>query len=266
MSLKTISFPVFALFAIFLGIFWIRPSVEAILSGRNTLIQKESLLAEKKKVKEGNVPVLLAERERLISVDNPDKIGTTIYEYLPESESQEKLVDAFQYLASQTGVMISDIIFRDGERRIDEFPASGMMIDGSEEAAASLEIPMPQYDSFVLTAEFRGSYGNIRDFLTAVTRPDRSSELLSFSIERDPETKKGPDGEPLPDSGMLSGLISAKISYLPKRVYRQGYLLPVFEAETFDTQVVDKVKEARNNLPELVFSGNPEQRSNPFSL
>lgn len=259
MSLKTLSFPIFVTIAVFLGVFWIRPAVVSIMEKQAELSSKAAEFDGLNTTK-GNIAALSAERERLLGEDN----GRAIYGYLPESVSQEPVVDIFNYLAQQTGIMIGDIAFSKEDRNPADVFAPEGTVEGADPAAL-VAPPAPVTDSFILTAEIRGSYENIRTFMGSMSKPGRSYDLVAFSVEKDPNTERDASGQPLPDSGLLIGTFSAKFASLPMKVYRQGYLLPVFSSTTFDTEIIRGAVEEWNALPELS-APDTVGRTNPFSL
>ncbi len=98
MSIKNLSFPIFMAVALFIGFFLVKPTVESILSQRADLDAKtaENIAVE---ATVQNLDSLFASKAALLDTEE----GKAVYEYLPASVSQDRIVDTFNYYATQTG-------------------------------------------------------------------------------------------------------------------------------------------------------------------
>lgn len=265
MSLKKLSFPIFMVVTIFLGVFWVRPVVMSVLGKRDELAARNADLRAIG-MTEQNLDSLFASRESLLGTD----AGRAVYEYLPKSVSQERVVDIFNYYAMQSGAVINKITFEDDSKVAADLANSGLVTEGmqpdSSGTTAELVPPTPPTpNSFTLRADIQGSYESIGSFLREVSHPGRSHELVSFSIEKKVTVGVDANGQPAPDSGILSGSFSAKFFYLPEKQYPRGYLLPVFNGSAFNLGSVSELIAKEKSVPALSEPGNTG-RVNPFSF
>jgi hypothetical protein len=255
MSIKRLSFPIFMVVAIFLGVFLVKPAVTSVLEKRQTVAEKDAELAAVEATKQ-NVEALALSRETLLNTDE----GKMVYGYLPVSVDQDRIVDIFNHYAMQSGAVVDDVTFE--TKDVNKSPYFAAELPKSNNAFSAPTAP--ESDSFTLHANIQGSYESIKAFMKEVSHPARSYKLVSFSIgKKDAGTDA--DGKQLPDSGILSGSFAAEFYYLPEGKYPQGYLLPVFSSGTFDTSVVKDLIAKENKVPALSDPGNAGRR-NPFAL
>ncbi|MEI7749472.1 MAG: hypothetical protein WCJ25_00525 [Candidatus Moraniibacteriota bacterium] len=255
MSLKNLSFPIFVLLAFTIGVFSVKPTVESILQKRSEL---ESKIAENADVMgtKQNLDSLYASRESLLGAPE----GAAVYEYLPVSVSQDRVVDAFNYYAMQTGISLSGVGFVE---KASPVAISDVAPDGSADESQILPVaPVP--DSFTMTADISGSYEGIRSFLREVSHSGRSYMLTSFSITKSAASTNA-SGQPVSDSGTLSGNIVAEFFYLQQKKYHNGYKLPVFRNSEFNLEPIKEIIAKENSVPALA-EPQGAGRNNPFSL
>ncbi len=258
MSLKNLSFPIFVIITIFVGVFWIKPSIESIFQKRDSLAFKirdfDAVLRTQQ-----NLNSLLASRESIADTD----AGKSILGYLPISISQDRVVDIFNYYAIQSGATINKIVFDAGTKP--SASSDALLPDTVNPLSGESEAPIaPILDTFTLHADIQGSYDNIRSFLKAVSHSGRSQEIGTFSIAKNKSISVDSTGQPVPDNGILSGNIAVTFNYLPLRHYAKGYLLPVFSGGAFDLSAVNAVLAKEGAIPALVEPGSAG-RTNPFS-
>lgn len=255
MSIKRLSFPIFVVVVIFLGIFLVKPAVLSVMENRQAKAGKDAELSVVEATKQ-NLEALSNTRDSLLESEE----GKMVYAYLPVSLDQDRIVDIFNYYAMQSGAVVNNITFDAKEvGKSPYFPAE------TQEEADPMSAPKaPEPSTFVLSANMQGSYESIKSFLKEVSRPARSYRLVSFAITKK-ETGTGPDGQPMPDSGILSGSFSAEFYYLPEKQYPRGYLLPVFGVGQFDLSVIKDLIAKEKTVPALSDPGNAG-RGNPFVL
>ncbi len=255
MSIKRLSFPIFITVAVFLGIFSVRPAVVSILEKRQIRSEKESELAVVESTGQG-LEALFASREVLLGQEE----GKTVYDYLPVSVDQNRVVDTFNYYAMQSGIVIDSVVFEDKENMKSPYFAA----QESEPKDRLVPPTAPKSESFMLKADIQGSYESMKMFLKEMSSPARSYELISFSAEKK-DTGVGADGQPISDSGILYGNFVAEFFYLPENRYPQGYLLPVFEVGEYDLSPIEELMLNGKKVPSL---SEPESagRGNPFML
>ncbi|NTW89673.1 MAG: hypothetical protein HGB37_02070 [Candidatus Moranbacteria bacterium] len=255
MSIKRLSFPIFIIIVIFLGVFLVKPAVVSVMEKRQVKAEKEAELSAVEATKQ-NLEVLASSRESLLGTDE----GRMVYAYLPVSLDQDRIVDVFNYYAMQSGAVVNNITFESKDtKKSPYFPA-----DTQEEMDPLSAPKSPVPSTFTLSANIQGSYESIKAFLKEVSRPARSYKLVSFAIvKKDSGTDQS--GQPMPDSGILSGSFAAEFYYLPEKQYPRGYLLPVFSAGQFDMTGIRDLMAKEKTVPALSDPGNAG-RGNPFVL
>jgi Tfp pilus assembly protein PilO len=255
MSIKRLSFPIFIIIVIFLGIFLVKPAVISVMEKRQAKLEKEAELSAVEATKQ-NLEALESSRESLLGTDE----GKMVYAYLPVSLDQDRIVDVFNYYAMQSGAVVNNIAFESKDtRKSPYFPA-----DTQKEMDPLSAPKAPDPSTFTLSANIQGSYESIKTFLKEVSRPARSYRLVSFAIAKK-DSGTDPAGQPMPDSGILSGSFSAEFYYLPEKQYPRGYLLPIFSAGQFDMTGIRELMTKEKTVPMLSDPGNAG-RVNPFVL
>jgi Tfp pilus assembly protein PilO len=255
MSIKRLSFPIFIVVAIFLGVFLVKPAVSSVLEKRQIMSEKETELSVVQSTKQ-NVEALATSRETLLNTDE----GKMVYSYLPVSVNQDRIVDTFNYYAMLSGAVVDDMTFE--MKHANQSPYFAAELPKANDV---LSVPVaPEPDSFTLHANIQGSYQSIKAFMKEVSHPARSYRLVSFSIEKK-DAGVGANGEPARDSGILTGSFAAEFYYFSENKYPQGYLLPVFTAGQFDLSTVTDLIAKEKNIPAL---SDPSVvgRENPFAL
>ncbi|NTW29858.1 MAG: hypothetical protein HGA33_01095 [Candidatus Moranbacteria bacterium] len=255
MSIKRLSFPIFITVAVFLGIFSVRPAVVSILEKRQVRSEKESEMAVVESTGQ-SLETLFASREVLLGQEE----GKAVYDYLPVSVDQNRVVDTFNYYAMQSGIVIDSVVFEDKEKMKSPYFAA----KESEPKDQLVPPTAPQSESFILRADIQGSYESMKTFLKEMSSTTRSYELISFNVEKK-DSGLGSDGQPIPDSGILFGNFVAEFFYLPENRYPQGYLLPIFKVGEYDLSPIEELMMKGKKVPSL---SEPEGagRENPFIL
>lgn len=261
MSLKKLAFPIFVIVIVFLGVFSVRPAILSVLEKRDELDAKNLELQGVLRTKQ-NLDALYAARESYLGGER----GRMVYDYLPVSVNQDRIVDTFNYYAAQSGSTINKIAFSE-KAAVSPFAImneSGGTGDATTGTVSDIPT-LPKTSSFTMSADIQGSYESIRSFLTAVSHSGRSYKLASFSIEKKASIGTDANGQPLLDPKMLSGNFSAEFFYLPEKQYPKGYLLPVFSGSDFDLGSIDDLISKEKAVQALT---EPESagRGNPFVL
>jgi hypothetical protein len=259
MSIKNLSFPIFMAVALFIGFFLVKPTVESILSQRADLDAKtaENIAVE---ATVQNLDSLFASKAALLDTEE----GKAVYEYLPASVSQDRIVDTFNYYATQTGVSINGITFTEKVAP----PTSDVSDPASSSGSTTVLVATPSAPvphSFTMNAAVQGTYENIRAFLKGISNPRRSYSLTSFSISKKEAVSVDPSGQLNTSAGILSGKFSAEFYYLPLEKYRNGYMLPLFASKEFNVDPIREIIAKEGAIPSLA---NPDSvgRGNPFGL
>ena len=255
MHLKVLLVPVLVVMILVLAIGFIRPAL-ADLSVKQTELASVSAKLALVATAESNVDALNA------SLDSRSDAEQFAKRYLPERMDQDRPMDALNFLAAQSGVMLTDVQTEDIKRVV----AIPMDVALDPIAAAEAEAAaVPIADTFVVSAEVRGSYENIKAFLARASRMDRLHDISAFGIEVDDANLSlpGQDAAPVDSAAELIGSFRASFPYFAGRSAVAVVSAPLFQQSQVDfgpvTAALEKSTEA---IPSL---DRPESgRDNPF--
>ncbi|NTW15295.1 MAG: hypothetical protein HGA38_02880 [Candidatus Moranbacteria bacterium] len=257
MSIKKLAFPIFMAVAVFVGIFSVRPSFISVVEKSEARSAKDAELQVVEATKQ-NLETLSLSRASLLDADE----GRAVYSYLPADPEQERVVDLVNFYAVRSGISLIDVSsLPDNAVRTDQALAD----DGTAGEGKSSAPTAPGVESFTLEVELQGPYQGVRSFLESLSHASRSHRLLSFSIDKKQSAAVDNEGNPLPDSGILTGTLKMRFFHLPERRYAKGYLLPVFASSQFELGPVRELMASERDVPELPASSGAG-RENPFTL
>jgi Tfp pilus assembly protein PilO len=258
MRLKVLIVPFFIVMILILGIGYIKPDFDAIQTKKAEQAIKETKVANIETVK-GNIDSLNS------ALDTQPDTEKFMYQYLPEVLDQEQVIDAFNFLANQSGLAITKM---DLDKPIEvasapepiAVPAPGGIL--SPAGLGDLEVPIvPAAPAvakiFILKGSVAGQYENIKTFFNQVSHIERFQKIRLFSIETDTT------GDTENADGNLIGTFEAEFGYLPLDPLTSALSMPVFSQAKFDTSDVDTlVTQLTSAIPTLEkgTTGKP----NPF--
>ncbi|MEP7162866.1 MAG: hypothetical protein ABI747_03830 [Candidatus Moraniibacteriota bacterium] len=262
MSLKILIFPIFIILSLTLAIGYIKPDIETVLVKKEQIAKREEDLAKVDAVIR-NVSLLNAQIEGRASSE------TFVLKYLPKSLEEERVLDAFNFLAGQTGVIIKSASAKENapqekaraqvERASLSFQALSQ-VQGPEGESA-VEVSTRIVHSYAAMATVIGSYQGLKDFFERLSRADRIHEIKTFSIrepERDPK-----NGEETLPADFLEGKFEADFIHYPTTQVSTALGQPMFESGKFDfagaDALLDFVTSPLSSL-EVQLNGRP----NPF--
>ncbi|MBP9752169.1 MAG: hypothetical protein KBD19_04970 [Candidatus Moranbacteria bacterium] len=262
MAIKRMLFPLFVIILAFVAVNFIRPAVLAVLEEH---AEKDVKLAELSAIEKTatNIGSLSASRETLLASAD----GRLIMSYLPIGHDHDRIVDILNFLALQTGAVISDVSFEAGSVPPAAVPQEGVVAPDGTIVETAPQVPLSS--TFGVSVEMSGSYESLKSFMDKVASVDRLKKVTSFSITEQEAPTGSPsveDGQTVVDDGTLSAMLSAEFAYLPESSYPGAHLLPIFSSGSFD---VESVKQSMTSdelvpaLPEPVLS---DRRANPFKL
>ncbi len=260
MSIKRILFPLFIFVIAFLVVNYIRPSILAVLDQRSV---KEVKLAELAAVEKtaANIGALSGARTTLLN----SKEGEILVSYLPTKPDHDRIVDILNFLALQSGAVISGVTFEDDKNALALVPpqeivgADGLVIQSAPQA------PVPSVISVSVNAD--GTYDGLKSFMEKVSSVDRLRKIVSVSLsKKNQDFAPGADGQIPPDDGTLSAELGIEFLYLPEASYPNAHLLPIFSAGSFDVDTVQRMMESDESVPALPEPILSERRTDPFKL
>jgi hypothetical protein len=255
-------FPLFVIILAFVAVNFIRPAVLTVLEQR---AEKDVKLAELSAIEKTatNIGSLSESREMLLaSVD-----GKSIMSYLPVRHDHDRIVDILNFLALQTGAVISDVSFEAGSVPPAAVPQEGVVAPDGTIMEAAPQTPSPS--TFEVSVEMSGSYESLKSFMDKVASVDRLKKIVSFSITKQKNPTGSPsveDGQTVVDDGTLSAMLSAEFAYLPESSYPGAHLLPIFSTGSFDMESVKQSMASDELVPALPEPVLSDRRANPFKL
>lgn len=254
MHLKVLLVPTLVIMILVLAIGFIRPAL-ADLSAKQAELESISAKLSLVATAESNVDALNA------SLDSRSDTEQFVKRYLPERMDQDRPMDALNFLAAQSGVMLTDVQTEE-VKRVVAVPVDDGSIDPIAAAEAEAAA-MPVADTYIVSAEVRGSYENIKTFLVRASRMDRLHDISAFGIEID-DTLGQKEGEPPVDvAANLIGSFQASFPYFAGRPAVAVVSAPLFQQSQVDFGPVSAaIEKSTESIPSL---DRPQSgRPNPF--
>ncbi|TXH06846.1 MAG: hypothetical protein E6Q06_04485 [Candidatus Moraniibacteriota bacterium] len=262
MSLKILILPTFIILEVILAIGYIKPNIDAILAKRNEIAVAQEMLAKVDSVI-ANIQSLARELS-----SRPEAVGF-VNRFYPSALDEERVVDMLNFLAQQSGVIVTDISIvanpasRSSDDAYNEALNSGMTPEQAlahAEAAARLA---PQ--SYTAKASVLGAYPNIKDFFSRLYQSDRIHETEEFALaERKRDSSKADEeaAEGIQEN-FLVGTFRAKFPYVVAQRISDPLNAPLFQTASFDWQPAERaISFVTHPLPPL--ESDPAGRPNPF--
>lgn len=268
MSLKLLIIPFLIIMSLILSIGYIKGDIVLLLDKMNELTLRKT---ERNDV--DRIQNLIVNMKNELAAE--DEKTAFLGDYLPDWSDQERAIDAMNYLASRTGMLLTSVDVEEIKEvpvEIEPEPAVASSLDST---GASLEgaVLLPQPKKFVpakytVTVDAVGSYRSTRDYLTQITRSNRFVRLKTIGLGV-PETKESQGGQPAPGTvDLLEANFVAEFDYLrPVQIDNAMTYRYIFDSDSSLKRSVSAVGEIMASLkaeiPKLVI---PEDagRENPF--
>lgn len=258
MRFKIFLLPFFIIAILILGIGYIKPDFDVIMGKRMEIADKEAQVSKMQSVLE-NVNALND------SLDTEQGTEQFMYRYLPKSLNQEQVVDAFNLLASKSGLAVVQMEFKLPQSKAKEEqiinPAARSFVAGGKNLN-NYEVSVPIFSveakTFVFKGGVTGPYTNIKEFFDYLSHIERFQNVRFFSIA---VSEKKDDQKA--DQGSLTGTFEAEYGYLPPKSIVSALDMPIFLKSGFDFSNVNiLISKITNPIPPLEkgVSGKP----NPF--
>lgn len=228
MSLKTFTIPLCILTLIVLGVFYIKPDIDAL--------SEKKLLLETKKAQAANMAMLLANINALSSeLDTRKESERFVKSYLPEHLDQEVVMDMLNFLAVQAGVFPDLITLQEitdnsvPEEVID--PVTGSLV-------ASTKIKPKSYSA---TVQVKGDYSGIKTFFDRVAHINRFHKTKSFSLTAEDSAADTASSDTASAPVLLVGTFMMDFDYFPVKKVDSALNIPIFSRATLNTEPLDAV-------------------------
>lgn len=241
MSLKLLLVPASILISFAIMVAFIRPDIASM--------QEKKELYATKLVQTENMDTLLSNVDALsMSLEGNKEAERFIVEYLPKQRDEERVIDAFNFVGSQSGVAVTTIVLGEVETQEQVDDVADMTLTDASVAGADatsvLPTPLvsgPKVESRSYSAQVSviGRYDNIKDFMARVVHLNRMHKTRTLAIEKleKSEDVEGEQGE----TDILLGRFVAEFDYFDAQVNYNALYAPVFSQASFDMNAFDKV-------------------------
>lgn len=262
MSLKILILPTFIILEVIIAIGYIKPNIDDILAKQSEIQVAQESSAQVDTIT-GNIQAIGQ------SVSSRPEAISFVEKYYPKVLDEERVVDMFNYLAQQSGMIVTGLkVEANEEVKVVDTVYNDAINTGStpEEAtlmaeAAALAAPK----SYTASVTVIGAYANVKDFFTKVHHADRLHMIEQFTVEsreQDPSQAEEEAARGI-QSNFLVGTLRATFPYVGQQRTGDALNDPVFQAAAFDFTSADKVISfVTNPLPTL--EGGQGGRENPF--
>ena len=259
MRLKLFFTP-FAFFVAIIVIIWyIWPTAQQIMA-KNDEIKKNNESLNSILDKKNNVEILRG------VLDGAKEKENFVLNYLPYSRNDERVVDAINYIATDSG---SSLIKLSVEEKASLAPmptadaglsAAPLLADGTVDPNAPVTIPKPSANFFTVKADISGKYENIKMFVEQAYIMNIFNKVTALAISKELSSSTDQSGA---DSGILLANVEFEFGYLPQIHEENGSSSEVFAKKDFDFSSYDKiVKSITKTIPAL--DEGQKGKSNPF--
>ncbi len=256
MGLKLLVFPTIVGLSLILAVMFIQPDVMSILEQRAIESTKQEALSK--------IETVAANIQNMSSsLDSRKETELLIKRYYPDKVDQERAVDMVNFLAQQSGVIVTKISLVEQENKKKSVSSAQDESMASEEVdiLSNTEPIVEPPKSYKVDVTVMGTYESIRGFFERLYRTDRFRVMNSFSVQ-EITLKTEKEGESIPDN-FLEGSMSLDFRYIPQK--RAGNVLhhPLFQSESLDYSSANQLADFINS-PVSDLTIPTTGRSNPF--
>lgn len=245
MRLKVLIPPFFIVMTLILLIGYMKPDLDVLQAKKADILAKEDMVR--------NMDSVIANADALNnSLDAQQNLENFSYRYLPSTQNQEQVIDAFNFLATQSGMIITKMELKQPIRSSGTVSMEGD--GGSPDAAATALLSVAK--TFIFSGSVTGSYENIKAFFNRLAHTERFQKVNFFSIVTDSGT------DPL-DTNRLIGTFEAEFGYLPPVPRVSALSVPIFRNSEFDFSNVKKLLEQTTSVVPTLEKGQTGKPS-PF--
>lgn len=245
MRFKVLIVPFMIVMMLILLIGFIKPDMDVMQTKKADILTKKDLVSKMDTVLT-NINTLNG------SLDSQADIEKFTYRYLPSDQNQERVIDAFNFLATQLGVVITKMELKQSPVR----PTEEVIVDAS---GMPITTPAPlAAKTFIFSGSVKGSYENIKVFFDRLNHIERFQNISLFSIETN---TTGTDQTS--DTNQLVGTFETEFGYLLPKSSVSALDIPIFSHSKFNfTNVNTLLGQTGDSIPPL--EKGSSGRPNPF--
>lgn len=256
MRLKILLVPFLIILVLVLAIGFIRPEI--------LVTQAQRLEIEMKKSQVDSIGIILNNVGSLSSsLDNAKDTELFVQNYLPTSMDQERVIDALNFSALQSGVLVEKIeVLQPAEPTV----LTQINAEGTEVPIVEVNpdgtpiVPAVTPKNFSTKITVKGSYENIKNFISRSARMDRFYTLKEFSVGL---SERDLTNEIVDTANGLQGTFYADYQYLKTQQNNSVLNSEIFTKSAIDVSVLQPTIDWTTNkvpLLEKPTTGKP----NPF--
>lgn len=274
MKLKLLIAPFSVAFIIIFLIWYIYPAYTSPVDGSGITEKSKELSDMREKVSELDKRTQNA--VSLASILSSDKENNDlVFEYVPESAKEEEIINGLNSLASANSLLVYNLSLSEDDKTdsklanasadvsVDETATQGQTVptDATMMVGETVSSPTSKPDGKTVSAKFSliGDYGSIKNVLASLYKLNRFNQIESVEIK------------PIVDQdGNVTGSLKADLilnfDYIKKgSSFTDGDIdNPVFLSGSFDSKVIESIKNIRNNAIGQV-TGGQAGKNNPFA-
>ncbi len=257
MGLKLLVFPTLIGLSLVLAVMFIYPDVMSILEQQQIETTKQDALLKVEGV-EKNIQNIVG------SLDSKKETEALVKRYYPEKMDQERAVDMVNFLAQQSGVIITGLTVTEQDVKKKSVPIANDVsetADGGIDILSDTEPTVEPPKSYKVNVSVIGTYESARSFFERLYKTDRLRVMDMFTLQ-EIASRTEQDKESIPDN-FLEGSISLDFRYAPLR--RAGNVLhhPLFQTGAFDYSSTNQLADFINSPVNDLFLPTTG-RNNPF--
>ncbi len=272
MRLKILFVPVVMVLILIVIILYIKPDYAVLQAKRADVSLKEDQVAKMETVI-NNVNSL--ESDLNSKKDSEDFLTR----YFPQTVDSDRIVDALNFLAEQSGVVLATISIVKSETQSEEplFPVDPAALTTLNPAfmgeggvslppgsfnmpVGQVSAPLPEQVMIKISAE--GTYPNLKSFMSRVSHMDRANSFQVLQLKEKGVESEGELVKDLSDP-LLSGTFEIWMDFVPQKHIESALSVPTFWSPTYDISPLESLK-AWITSPVPVLQGTPGGKSNPF--
>jgi len=280
MSLKLLAIPIIVICTLVIAISYVKPDFILLSEKRAQLEQLRSQASSLDAIA-SNIKSMQAQ----ITTENSDpESGLTDADFLrkvyfPAASDIERGVDQLNFLADQSGVIVSDIQVQDVEKKVAVLAvpedniqdSAGLLIakgpDGADGEAVTRVHRTYTPDVFTVTIKTAGSYEAMKDFYARVVQAKRFFSLKKVTLAREDQETPIPAGE--------TGKASSSSDTLFSEMEVNFFLLPTvslasavgddaFEKAKLDFEMLAMIRQNQQGATPELPAANPLGKANLF--
>jgi Tfp pilus assembly protein PilO len=281
MSLKLLAIPIIVICTLVIAISYVKPDF-ALLSEKQAQLEQLRSQASSLDAIASNIKSMQTQ----IATENSDpESGLTDADFLrkvyfPAASDIERGIDQLNFLADQSGVIVSEMQVRDAEKKAVVLTApednmqdsAGLLIAKGPDGAAGEAVTRVHRtytpDVFTVTIKTAGSYEAMKDFYARVVQAKRFFSLKMVTLAREDQETPIPAGEsekePSSSSDILFSDMEVDFFLLPTVSLTSAVGDDAFEKARLDFETLAMIRQNRQGVTPELPAANPLGKANPF--